>query len=45
MGAKNQKLDVKEDPKKGIFIPGLTNIIVKSTSEINKCMEAGYALK
>lgn len=36
MGTKNHKLDVKEDPKKGIFVQGLTNIIVKSTSEINK---------
>jgi hypothetical protein len=40
---KQHKLDVKEDPKKGIFIQGLTNVIVKSVSEINRCMEAGYA--
>lgn len=38
---KNHKLDVKEDPKKGIFVQGLTNVIVKSTAEINKCMTAG----
>lgn len=41
---KDHKLDVKEDPQKGIFVQGLTNIIVKSTTEINKWMEAGYVI-
>lgn len=42
MGSKSdRKLDVKEDSKKGIFVQGLTNVIVKSTAEINKCMAAG----
>ena len=36
------KLDVKEDPKKGIFVQGLTNVIVKNISEMNKCMTAGW---
>lgn len=35
------KLDVKEDPKKGIFVQGLTNVIVKNIPEMNKCMTAG----
>ena len=41
MSNKNSKLDVKEDPQKGIFVQGLTNVIVKSTSEINSCMVKG----
>ena len=29
-----KKLDVKEDPKKGIYVKDLTHVIVKSISEI-----------
>jgi hypothetical protein len=35
------KLDVKEDPKKGIYVKDLTNVIVKSISEITRAMDAG----
>lgn len=38
---KKSKLDVKEDPEKGIFVQGLTGVIVKSTSEVNACMLRG----
>lgn len=34
-------LDVKEDPEKGIYVKGLTQVITKSVEEINKCMTAG----
>jgi len=32
---------VKEDSKKGIYVKDLTNVIVKSISEITKAMDAG----
>jgi hypothetical protein len=32
---------VKEDPKKGIYVKDLTNVIVKSISELTKAMDAG----
>jgi hypothetical protein len=35
------KLDVKEDKEKGIFVKGLTSVIVKSIPEIEKTMIAG----
>lgn len=38
---KKSKLDVKEDPEKGIFVQGLTGVIVKSTTEVNACMLRG----
>lgn len=37
----NRKLDVKEDKDKGIFVQGLTSVIVKSIPEIEKTMVAG----
>lgn len=36
------KLDVKEDPDKGVFVKGLTNRIVNSAEEINQVMEDGF---
>lgn len=30
-----KKLEVKEDPDKGIFVQGLTGVIVKNTTEVN----------
>ena len=43
MGEKKEdsNLDVKEDPDKGIYVKGLTQVITKSVEEINKCMTAG----
>ena len=41
LGDKQKKLDIKEDPDKGIFVQGLTGIIVKSTAEVNSCMVKG----
>ncbi len=37
----DKKLDVKEDPKKGIYVKDLTNVITKSIPEIEKAMDAG----
>lgn len=39
---KNGKYDIKEDPNKGIFVNGLTTVIVNSIPEIEKTMDAGY---
>ena len=36
-----KKLDVKEDKDKGIYVRGLTSVIVKSIPEIEKTMMAG----
>ena len=36
-----KKLDVKEDKDKGIYVKGLTSVIVKSIPEIEKTMIAG----
>lgn len=36
-----KKLDVKEDADKGIYVKGLTSVIVKSIPEIEKTMIAG----
>lgn len=37
----DKKLDLKEDPQKGIYIKGLTNIIVKSVQDIEQTMNRG----
>ena len=37
----DRKLDVKEDKDKGIYVKGLTSVIVKSIPEIEKTMIAG----
>lgn len=39
---KSSKYEIKEDPNKGIFVSGLTTVIVNSIPEIEKTMEAGY---
>ena len=39
--AKQEKLDIKEDPDKGIFVKGLTQGIVKNIDEIEKAMMFG----
>ena len=41
LGKEDRKLDVKEDKDKGIYVKGLTNVIVKSIPEIEKAMVAG----
>ena len=38
-----QKLDLKEDPEKGVFVKDLSMVIVKTTTEIEKCMDKGTA--
>ena len=38
---KDEKLDVKEDPDKGIYVKNLTTVVVKEASEIEKAMVAG----
>ena len=37
----DQKLDLKENPDKGVFVKDLTTCIVKSIPEIDKYMEQG----
>ena len=41
LGKKGEKLDIKQDPDKGIYVQNLTSFIVKSTPEIEQCMVAG----
>lgn len=36
-----QKLDLKEDPEKGVFVKDLQMVIVKSIAEIEHCMDKG----
>lgn len=38
---KNEEVDIREDPKTGIRIVGLTEIPVKSWEETLKCLEHG----
>ena len=38
-----QKLDLKEDPEKGVFVKDLNMVIVKSIAEIEHCMDKGTA--
>lgn len=40
-GAGQRKLDLKEDPQKGVFVKDLTCIIVKSIPEIERAMNYG----
>ena len=37
----NKKLDIREDPKKGIFIKDLTYVTLKDTEDIQKCLDKG----
>lgn len=41
LGNTIKKLDIKEDKDKGIYVKGLTSVIVKSIPEIEKTMLAG----
>ena len=41
LGNKNQKLDIREDPKKGTFVKDLTYVTLKDTNDIEKCLEKG----
>ena len=36
-----EKLDLKEDPERGVYVKNLTQTIVKSIPEIEKCMSFG----
>ena len=40
-GQQQKKLELKEDPQKGVFVKDLTCIIVKSIPEIERAMEFG----
>jgi len=42
-GKEQRKLDLKEDPQKGVFVKDLTCLIVKSIPEIEKAMIFGTA--
>jgi len=37
----NKKLDIREDPKKGIFIKDLTYATLKDTEDIQQCLDKG----
>ena len=39
--AKSQKLDIREDKKKGVFIRDLTYITLQDTEDIQKCLDKG----
>ena len=41
LGNKDKKLDIREDPKKGTFVKDLTYITIKSTADIENCLERG----
>jgi len=42
LGDVKQKLDLKEDPKKGVVIPDITTHTVKSSEECEKLMDKGF---
>ena len=41
LGKSNQKLDIREDPKKGTFVKDLTYVTLKDTVDIENCLERG----
>ena len=41
LGNKDKKLDIREDHKKGTFVKDLTYITIKSTADIENCLERG----
>ena len=41
LGNSNQKLDIREDKKKGTFVKDLTYVTLKDTNDIEKCLERG----
>ena len=38
---KNTKLDIREDPKKGVFVKDLTYVTLKDTQDIQRCLDRG----
>ena len=38
---KSTKLDIREDPKKGVFVKDLTYVTLKDTQDIQKCLDRG----
>ena len=41
LGNSNQKLDIREDPKKGTFVKDLTYVTLKDTVDIENCLDRG----
>ena len=39
--SKSTKLDIREDPKKGVFVKDLTYVTLKDTEDIQKCLDRG----
>ena len=39
--SKSKKLDIREDPKKGIFVKELTYVTLQDTQDIQKCLDNG----
>lgn len=39
------KLDIKEDPAKGIYVKGLSTHVVKNDREMNACLDKGMACR
>jgi len=39
--AEDKKLELKEDPSRGIYVKGLINVVVKSVEDIERTMERG----
>ena len=39
--SKSQKLDIREDPKKGVFVKDLTYVTLKDTQDIQSCLDRG----
>ena len=37
------KLDIKEDPNKGIYVKGLSTHVVKNDTEMNACLDKGMS--
>jgi kinesin family protein 3/17 len=38
-----QKCDIKEDPQKGVFVKGLSDIVVESENDMNAILEKGFS--
>ena len=38
---KSTKLDIREDPKKGVFVKDLTYVTLKDTQDIQRCLDRG----
>ena len=43
--SKAPKCDLKEDPQKGVFVKGLTDVMVKNEEELSKVLDRGVALR